>query len=86
MSKETKFVKAKEPMVANPSVENVKVVKKPNGTAQKVLTKPQNPFVANPRLKGSLSESLKEVLKFNTSATIVEFKDTQDLTTINFTH
>ena len=73
-------------MVATPSVENGKVEKKPNGTAQKVLTKPQNPFVANPRLKGSLSQSLKKVLKFNTSATIVEFKDTQDLIAINFTH
>ena len=86
VSKEMKFVKAKEPMVANPSVENVKVVKKPNGTAQKVLTKPQNPFVANPRLKGSLSQSLKEALKFSTSATIVEFKDTQDLIAMNFMH
>ena len=40
VSKEMKFIKAKEPMVATPSVENVKVEKKPNGTAQKVLTKP----------------------------------------------
>ena len=47
-----KFVKAKEPMVAMPSVENVKVEKKPNGTTQKVLTKPQNPFVAKPKAKG----------------------------------
>ena len=38
VSKEMKFVKAKEPMVATPSVVNVKVEKKPNGTAQKVLT------------------------------------------------
>ena len=30
----------------------------------------------NPRLKGSLFQSLKEVLKFNTSATIVELDDT----------
>ena len=50
--KEMKFVKAKEPMVATPSVENGKVEKKPNGTAQKVLTKPQNPFVAKPKAKG----------------------------------
>ena len=35
-----KFVKAKEPMVSTPIVENVKVKKKPNGTVQKVLTKP----------------------------------------------
>ena len=40
VSKESKFVKAKKPMVATPSVENGKVEKKPNGTAQKVLTKP----------------------------------------------
>ena len=52
MSKEMKFVKAKEPMVAIPSVENVKVEKKTNGTTQKVLTKPQNPFVAKPKAKG----------------------------------
>ena len=52
VSKEMKFVKAKEPMVATLSVENVKVEKKPNGIAQKVLTKPQNPFVAKPKAKG----------------------------------
>ena len=40
VSKEMKFVKAKEPMVSTPIVENVKVKKKPNGTVQKVLTKP----------------------------------------------
>ena len=85
VSKEMKFDKAKEPMAATPSVENGKVEKKPNGITQKVLTKSQNPIVAKPRLKGSLFQSLKEVLKFNTSA-IVEFKDTQDLSAINFTH
>ena len=30
VSKEMKFIKAKEPMVATPIVENVKVKKKPN--------------------------------------------------------
>ena len=52
VSKEMKFVKAKELMVATPSVENVKVEKKPNGIAQNVLTKPQNPFMAKPKAKG----------------------------------
>ena len=33
VSKEMKFVKAKKPMVATLSVENVKVEKKPNGNA-----------------------------------------------------
>ena len=52
VSKEMKFVKAKEPMVPTPLVENVKVEKKPNVIAQKVLTKPRNPFVAKPKPKG----------------------------------
>ncbi|XP_023891172.1 uncharacterized protein LOC112003219 [Quercus suber] len=60
VSKEMKFVKAKEPMVAIPSVKNVKVEKKSNGIAQKVLTKPQNPFVVKPKAKGkSLLKSQK---------------------------
>ena len=46
------FVKAKEPMVTTPSVENAKVQKKPNGTTQKIFTKPQNPYVAKPKVKG----------------------------------
>ena len=36
VSKEMKFVKAKEAMVVTPSVKNVKVEEKPNETAQKV--------------------------------------------------
>uniref|UniRef100_A0A7N2L3M3 Uncharacterized protein n=1 Tax=Quercus lobata TaxID=97700 RepID=A0A7N2L3M3_QUELO len=49
---EMKFVKAKEPTVAAPIVENVKVEKKPNVIAQKVLTKSSNPFMARPNAKG----------------------------------
>ena len=52
VSKEMNFVKAKEPMVATLSFKNVKVEKKPIGTTQKVLRKPQNPFVAKPKAKG----------------------------------
>ena len=52
VSKAMKFVKAKEPMVATPSVENGKVEKKPNGITQKVLTKSQNPIMAKPKTKG----------------------------------
>ena len=53
-----KFVKAKEPMVATPIVENVNVEKKPIMIAQKVLTKAQNPFMGKPKSKGkSLSKS-----------------------------
>ena len=49
VSEEMKFVKTKEP---TPLVENVKVEKKPNVIAQKVLKKPQNPFEAKPKAKG----------------------------------
>ena len=60
VSKEMKFVKAKEPMVPTPLVKNVKVEKKPNVVTQKALTKPPNPFVAKPKAKGkSLSKAQK---------------------------
>ena len=52
VSKEMKFVKAKEPMVVTPSVENVKEEKRPNGSAQKFLTRLQTPFMAKPKAKG----------------------------------
>ena len=39
-------------MVATPSIENVKVEKQPNRTTQKVMTKPQNLFMAKPKAKG----------------------------------
>ena len=45
-------MKAKEQMVTTPSVEIVKLEKKPNGAAQKVLTKPYPSFVAKPKAKG----------------------------------
>ena len=52
VSKEMKFVKAKEPLVSTPFVENVKVEKKPNVVIQKVLTKSPNPIVAKPKAQG----------------------------------
>ena len=51
MSKEMKFVKAKEPVITTPLVESVKVEKKPNVIAQKVLTKSPNPFMAKLKAK-----------------------------------
>jgi len=50
-SKEMKFVKAKEPVITTLFVESVKVEKKPNVIAQKVVTKPPNPFVNKPKAK-----------------------------------
>ena len=47
-----KFVKAKEPLIPTPLIENVKVENKPNVVIQKVLTKSSNPIVAKPKAKG----------------------------------
>ena len=52
VSKEMKFVKAKEPVVANPAVEKVNFEKKPKVIAQQVLTKSPNPAVAKLKAKG----------------------------------
>ena len=73
-------------MVATPSVGNVKVEKKSNGTTQMVLTKHQNPLVAKPKAKWMSLPRSQKVFKFNIFATIMEFDYTQDLTAINFMH
>ena len=52
VSKEIKFLKAKEPMMETPIVEKVKAEKKRNVTAQRVLAKPPNQLVVNPKAKG----------------------------------
>ena len=52
VSNKMKYVEAKEPLIPTPPVENVKVEKKPNVVTQKVLTKPSNPIVAKPKVKG----------------------------------
>ena len=45
ISKEVKFVKAKEPIVVTPNVEKAKVEKKKNVADQRVLNKPHNQSV-----------------------------------------
>ena len=45
ISKEMKFVKAKEPIVVTPNVETAKVKKKKNVANQRVLNKPRNQSV-----------------------------------------
>ena len=42
ISKEVKFVKAKEPVVVAPTVEKAKVEKKKNVVDQRMLNKPRN--------------------------------------------
>ena len=52
ISKEVKFAKAKELMVATTKVEKVKPEKKRNMTDQCVLNKPHNQSVVRPKAKG----------------------------------
>ena len=52
MSKDKKFVKAKEPMVEITTVEKVKAENKRNVTNQWFLTKPPNPLVVKPKATG----------------------------------
>ena len=52
ISKEMKFVKAKEPMVATMNAEKVKSDRKRNVTDQRFMTKPPNQSVVKPKGKG----------------------------------
>ena len=63
ISKEMKFVKAKEPMVATMTAEKVKVEKKRNVTDQRVLIKPRNQSVVKPEAKGKSLPKSQEGLR-----------------------
>ena len=52
ISKEVKFVKAKEPIVVAPTMEKAKVEKKKNVVDQRVLNKPRNLSVVRSEAKG----------------------------------
>ena len=61
ISKEVKFVKAKEPVVVAPIVEKAKVEKKKNVADQRVLNKPRNQSMVRSEAKGrSPSKSQKK--------------------------
>ena len=58
ISKEMKFVKAKEPIVVTPTVEKAKVKKKKNVADQRVLNKPRDQSVVRSEAKAkSLPQS-----------------------------
>ena len=52
ISKEVKFVKAKEPVVVAPTVEKAKVEKKKNVAEQRVLNKPRNLSMVRSKARG----------------------------------
>ena len=64
ISKEVKFVKAKEPVVVAPTAEKVKVEKKKIVADQRVLNKPHNQSVVRTKVKGkSLPKSQRGLRK-----------------------
>ena len=86
LSKEVKFMKAKEPMVATKNVEKVKLEKKNNVTDQRFMTKSPKQSVVKPKGNGKYSQSHKKVRELNTSAITMEFKVTPDPIVINCKH
>ena len=65
ISKEVKFVKAKEPIVVTPTVEMTKVKKKKNVANQRVLNKPCNQFVVRFEAKAKSLPRLQRGLRTN---------------------
>ena len=61
ISKEVKFVKAKEPIVVAPTVEKAKVEKKKNVADQRGLNKPVTNLWSGLKTKGNLFQDHKEV-------------------------
>ena len=61
VSKDMKFTKAKEPMVATTNAKKVKPEKKKNVIDQRFMTKPSKQSVVKTKGKGKLSQSHKEV-------------------------
>ena len=87
ISKEMKFVKAKESVVTTSELEKVKVEKKPKVTTQQVVKKSlQFQQWKNSRRKEDLFQSHKGDQKLNTFVSIVEFKVTLDLIASSFRH
>ena len=83
VSKEVKFMKAKEPIVATPTVERVKEEKKKNATDQRVLNNPLTNQWSDLKLKGNLFQDHKEVRERTMSVIIVDFKGTSNLIVIS---
>ena len=65
ISKEVKFVKAKEPIVVTPTVEKAKVEKKKNVADQRVLNKPRNQSVVRFKAKAKSLPRSQRGLRMN---------------------
>ena len=78
ISKEVKFVKAKERVVVAPTMEMAKVKKKKNVADQRVLNKPVTNLWSSLKPKRNLFQDHKEVRERTMFVTIVDFKGTPD--------
>ena len=58
VTKEIKFVKAREPVVVAPTPEKMKDEKKKNGVDQRVLNKPRTQTVVKPKVQGKSPPNL----------------------------
>ena len=86
ISKEMKFVKAKEPKVATTNAEKVKVERKRKVTNQQVFEKPCNQSVVKPKAKGKSLPKSQRGLRTKHFAIIVDFKDTPYQIVISLEH
>ena len=78
ISKEVKFVKAKERVVVAPTMEMAKVKKKKNVADQRVLNKPVTNLWSSLKPKRNLFQDHKEIREQTMSVAIVDFKGTLD--------
>ena len=78
VTKEIKFVKARELVVAASTTETVKDEKKKNVANQQMLNKPRNQPVVRTEAKGNHFINHKEVQEYNISVITVDNKDTPD--------
>ena len=78
VTKEIKFVKARELVVAASTTETVKDEKKKNVANQWVLNKPCNQSVVRTEAKRNHFINHKEVQEYNISVITVDNKDTLD--------
>ena len=85
ISKEVKFVKAKESIVATTTPEKVKV-KNRNVADQQVLNKLRNQSVVRSEGKGKSLRKSQRGPRTKISAVIVDFKDTLDQIVISLEH
>ena len=86
VTKEVKFVKAKDPKGVIPTVEKANVEKKKNMADQRVLNKPCNQSTVRLEAKGRSPPNSQRGPRTNHVAIIMDFKDTPNLIVISREH